>query len=308
MKTRGRKVRNMDDRNPVKQLGAIIARFIAFSAKHLPDDVVAKLTELRAEEDSPMAKTIYDAMFTDLEMAASSSRPCCQDTGILQFFARAGTGFPFIGELEACIRDAAVAATRDAPLRPNAVEFFDEKNSGDNTGTRIPWLDWEIVSGSDLDLYLYMAGGGCSLPGFAKTLMPLEGYEGAVKAVFDQVAGYGVNACPPLLVGIGLGGSVDTAAKLSKKALLRFIGTRNGNAKGAELEKRLEAALDSIGLGPGGFSGKRSVMAVHIEQAARHTATIAVGLSTGCWAHRRSLIRIDKNLDWELVSHKGGRL
>jgi L(+)-tartrate dehydratase alpha subunit len=294
----------MNDSDAAKRLGGILARFIAFSAKHLPDDVVRRLEELRAEEDSPTAKTIYDAMFKDLEMAASLSRPCCQDTGILQFFARAGTDFPLIGELETCIRNAAAAATGDAPLRPNAVEFFDEKNSGDNTGTRIPWLDWEIVPGSDLELYLYMAGGGCSLPGFAKTLTPLDGYEGAVKAVFDQVAAYGVNACPPLLVGIGLGASVDTAAKLSKKALLRFIGTRNGNAKGAELEKRLEAALDSMGLGPGGFSGKRSVMAVHIEQAARHTATIAVGLSTGCWAHRRSLIRIDKELNWELLSHK----
>ncbi|MDR1506238.1 MAG: L(+)-tartrate dehydratase subunit alpha [Treponema sp.] len=299
----------MKKEDRAKQLSGIIARFIAFSAKHLPDDVVSRLEQLCAEEDSPMSKTIYDAMFTDLDMACSLSRPCCQDTGILQFFARAGTEFPFIGELEGCIRSAAVTATNDAPLRPNAVEFFDERNSGDNTGTRIPWLDWEIVpGGSDLYLYLYMAGGGCSLPGFARTFMPLEGYEGAMKAVFDQIASYGVNACPPLLVGIGLGGSVDTAAKLSKKALLRFIGTRNSSAKGAQLEKQLESAFDSIGLGPGGFSGKRSVMAVHIEQAARHTATIAVGLSTGCWAHRRSLIRINKNLDWELVSHKGGKL
>jgi L(+)-tartrate dehydratase alpha subunit len=138
--------------------------------------------------------------------------------------------------------------------------------------------------------------------------MPLEGYEGAIRAVADRIVSYGVNACPPLLAGIGLGGSVDTAAKLSKKALLRFIGTRNAHPRAAELETRLEAALDRAGLGPGGFSGKRSVMAVHIEQAARHTATIAVALSTGCWAHRRSLIRFTKDLEWELVSHKGAAL
>jgi L(+)-tartrate dehydratase alpha subunit len=299
----------------------IIARFIGCSAKRLPDDVVARLKTLREEEESPAAKLIYDAMFADLDMAAELSRPCCQDTGILQFFIRAGVKFPLLNQMESILREAAIRATREAPLRPNAVEFFDEKNSGDNTGTRIPWIDWEIVpsdvgdaGGIDgpgeegLDLYLYMAGGGCSLPGFAKTLMPLEGYEGAVKAVFDQVSTYGVNACPPLLAGIGLGGSVDVAAKLSKKALLRFIGTRNPNPKGALLERQIEEGLNGIGLGPGGLSGKRSVMAVHIEQAARHTATVAVALSTGCWAHRRSLIRFDKNLDWQFLSHRGGAL
>lgn len=290
--------------NRRERLVSLIARFTGFSALRLPDDVSDKLAEFRAEENAAHARVVYDAMFADLDLAAALSRPCCQDTGILQFFARAGSEFPLLGELESCIREAAVRATRETPLRPNAVEFFDERNSGDNTGTRVPWLDWEIVPGSDLELFLYMAGGGCSLPGFAKTFMPLEGYEAAFRAVFDQIAGYGVNACPPLLAGIGLAGSVDAAAKLSKKALLRFIGSRNANPLAAELEERLERSLDEIGLGPGGFSGKRTVLAVHIEQAARHTATIAAALSTGCWAHRRSLIRIGKNLDFELVSHR----
>jgi L(+)-tartrate dehydratase alpha subunit len=170
-------------------------------------------------------------------------------------------------------------------------------------------VEWEIVPRSDsVRLFVYMAGGGCSLPGFARVFMPLDGYEGAMQAVFDQVASYGVNACPPLLVGMGMGGSADTAAKLSKKALLRFIGTRNSHPKGAELEQKLEAGLNAIGIGPGGFSGKHSVMAVHIEQAGRHTATIAVGLSTGCWAHRRALIEIKSDLSYQVLSHKGAVL
>jgi L(+)-tartrate dehydratase alpha subunit len=256
-----------------------------------------------------MGKRIYDAMFKDLDMAASLDRPCCQDTGVIQFFVQAGTAFPFLGELEACLGEAVIRATAAAPLRPNVVEFFDEKNTGNNTGTHIPWVDWELIPGADsIRLFVYMAGGGCSLPGFAKVFMPLEGYEGAVQAVFDQVASYGVNACPPLLLGIGLGGSADTAAKLSKKALLRFIGTRNRHPKGAELEQKLEAGLNKIGIGPGGLSGKHSVMAVHIEQAGRHTATIALGLSTGCWAHRRALIEIKSDLSFTVHSHKGAVL
>lgn len=106
-------------------------------------------------------------------------------------------------------REATKRATKNAPLRHNAVEIFDERNSGDNTGVRIPWIDWQIEPDSDsVEIYAYMAGGGCSLPGAAKVLMPLEGYEGVVKFVFDILCDRGVNACPPLLVGVGIAGSM----------------------------------------------------------------------------------------------------
>ncbi|GHV84492.1 tartrate dehydratase subunit alpha [Spirochaetia bacterium] len=289
----------------MERLITIIEETAGLSSCCLPDDVVDRLTALRAKEDSAMGKRIYDAMFTDLNMAESSRRPCCQDTGVLQFFVRAGVSFPWLAELETCLREAVIRATASVPLRPNVVECFDEKNTGNNTGKHIPWIDWEIVPGTDkLELFMYMAGGGCSLPGFARVFMPLDGYEGALKAVVDQVRSYGVNACPPLLVGIGLSGQADTAAKLSKKALLRFIGTRNSNPKAAALEEKLELTLNSIGIGAGGFGGNHSVMAVHIEEAGRHTAALAVGLSTGCWAHRRVLIEIGADLNYTIVSHK----
>ncbi|MDR1143272.1 MAG: L(+)-tartrate dehydratase subunit alpha [Spirochaetaceae bacterium] len=292
----------------VEQLTAILARFVDFSGKYLPDDVLVRLRELRAEEDSPMGTRIYDAMFRDLDLAAELNRPCCQDTGVIQFFVQAGTAFPCLGELETALREAVIRATAAAPLRPNVVECFDEKNTGNNTGTRIPWIDWELVpNSSGIRVFVYMAGGGCSLPGFARVFMPLEGYEGAVKAVFDQVVSYGINACPPLLIGIGLGASADAAAKLSKKALLRFIGSRNSGGA-AELETRLEKGLNALGIGPGGFSGKHSVMAVHVEHSGRHTATLALGFSTGCWAHRRALIEITGDLRSTLLSHRRASL
>lgn len=287
----------------------LLARFTGYAGIHLPNDIMVKLAELRETENSQMAKIIYDAMFDDIQRADEMNRPCCQDTGIIQYFVQVGSKFPFIDDIEECLREAVKKATVETPLRHNCVEIFDEKNTGNNVGTRIPWIDWEVVPNSDeVKVYVYMAGGGCSLPGTAKVLMPLEGYEGVVKFVFDQITSYGINACPPLLVGIGIAGSVEVAAKLSKKALLRPIGSHNSNPRGAELEAMIEAGLNSIAIGPGGLTGNNSVMGVHIEQAGRHPATLAVGLSTGCWAHRRACIRIDANLDYEMITHKGAKI
>jgi L(+)-tartrate dehydratase alpha subunit len=299
----------MDQTADRDKFADLVAKFTAYAAKHLPDDILAKLAALRAGETAPMAGAFYDAMFKNLRMADELDRPCCQDTGVIQYFVQVGTRFPLIDEIEDCLREAVLKATAEAPLRPNVVEVFDERNTGNNVGTRIPWIDWELVPHNDeVRIYVYMAGGGCSLPGTAKVLAPLEGYEGVVRFVFDQITSYGINACPPLLVGIGIAGSVEVAAKLSKKALLRPIGSRNGNSRGAELERMIEAGLNGLGLGPGGVTGESSVMGVHIEQAGRHPATIAVGLSTGCWAHRRALLKVGPNLDYEVLSHTGAVL
>lgn len=293
----------------VEQLIDLLARFTSFASIHLPDDVVSKLTELSDKETGERARFFYDAIFRDLEMATDWNRPCCQDTGVIQYFVEVGSRFTFIDVLSDALRTAVIRATEDTPLRHNCVEVFDEFNTKDNTGTRIPWIDWQVVPNrEDVSIYIYLAGGGCSLPGAAKVLMPLDGYEGIIRFIFDQIASYGVNACPPLLVGIGIGGSVEVAAKLSKKALLRPIGSANPNPRGHALEQRIEQGLNSLGLGPGGAGGNYSVMGVNIEQAGRHPATYAVGLSTGCWAHRRAQIVINNDLSWTMPTHEGARL
>jgi L(+)-tartrate dehydratase alpha subunit len=300
---------SMDTKEQLEKFIDIMARFTVYTSKYLPDDVYAKLRELRGKEDTALAKIVYDAMFEDLKLADQLDRPLCQDTGIIQYFVQVGTRFPLIDQIEVGLCEAVKKATILGPLRHNAVEVFDEKNTGTNVGKRIPWIDWEIVPDSDeAIIYVYMAGGGCSLPGTARVLMPLEGYEGVVKLIFDQITSYGINACPPLLVGIGIAGSVEVAAKLSKKALLRPIGSRNSHPRGAELETRIEAGLNAIKIGPGGLTGENSVMGVHIEEAARHPATIAVGLSTGCWAHRRAVIKINADMEYEIISHRGAVL
>lgn len=155
---------------------------------------------------------------------------------------------------------------------------------------------------------VYMAGGGCTLPGAAKVLMPGQGYEGVAEFVFDVITSRGVNACPPLLVGVGVSTSAETAARLSKKAILRPVTSRNANDKAALMEDLLAEGLNELGLGPQGLTGNASVMGVNIESSARHPSTIGVAVSTGCWAHRRGRIKINADLTWEVLSHTGFKL
>ncbi len=303
------RVPTLDKDEAARALTDLMARFTAYVGKRLPQDVLDKLAELRAHEEKPLSKVVYDSMFDNLEKADRLDRPCCQDTGALQYFVRAGAGFPLLGELKAILRDAVRQATRDAPLRHNAVETFVERNTGTNTGTDIPWIEWEIVPDhDDCQIDVYMAGGGCSLPGSARVLMPSAGYEGVVDFVFDVITHAGVNACPPLLVGVGISTSVETAAALSKRALLRPIGSHHPDAQAARMEALLEQGLNDVGIGPQGMSGTASVMGVHIESSARHPSAIGVGVSVGCWAHRRGTIVIHPDISWEVLSHTGVKL
>ena len=201
---------------------------------------------------------------------------------------------------------ATARATEIGPLRHNAVETFDEHNTGTNTGSSIPWLDWEIIPGVDYAIVdVYMAGGGCTLPGASKVLMPGQGYEGVVEFVLDVITSRGINACPPLLVGVGVSTSVETAARLSKKAILRPVHSKNTNPNAALMEELLEEGLNELGIGPQGLTGDRTVMGVNIENSARHPSTIGVAVSTGCWAHRRGQIRLNADGSYEILSHEG---
>lgn len=282
-----------------------VVKLISTVAIRLPDDVKKSIADMSASETDGRAKELYGCILDNIDKAAVLGRPICQDTGVLQFFIKAGAGFPYLADIEESLREATLRATQSTPLRHNVVESFTEVNTGNNVGTRAPWFEWEITSGSDLELGVYMAGGGCSLPGRSKVLMPLEGYEGIVRFVFDTITEWGVNACPPLIVGVGIGTCSATAAMLSKKALLRPVGSVNPDPKAALLEKEIKEGLDSIGIGPLGLGGAKSVQAVHIESAAHHPATLAVGVNTGCWATRRGLVRFDKDLNAEFISHRG---
>lgn len=299
----------MNTSDAMSSLTDVMTRFTGYVGKRLPTDVMKKLEALRAEEDAPLAVAVYDSMFENQKRADELDRPCCQDTGVIQYFITCGAKFPYLSGLQDALRTATLEATKKAPLRHNAVETFIEKNTGTNTGSRVPWLDWDIVPDDDsCTIEVYMAGGGCSLPGAAKVLMPGQGYEGVNQFVFDVITSYGVNACPPLLVGVGVSTSVETAARLSKKAILRPVDSAHPNADAAKMEVLLEEGLNKVGLGPQGLGGKATVMGVNIESSARHPSTIGVAVSTGCWAHRRGAIRFAADLSYEILSHEGAVL
>ena len=296
----------MENKNEREKMTHLMASFISYVSKKLPDDVEKKLAELRKVETGDLASTIYDTMAKNQQLAWDLNRPCCQDTGVLQFWVKCGTKFPLIDELESLLKDAVVESTFSMPLRHNSVETFDEYNTGRNVGKGTPTVFWDIVTNSDkVEIYTYMAGGGCTLPGKAGVLMPGMGYEGVTRFVLDVMTSYGLNACPPLLVGVGVATSVETAALLSKKALMRPIGSHNSNERAAEMEKLLEDGINSIGLGPQGMGGKMSVMGVNIENTARHPSTIGVAVNVGCWSHRRGHIIFDKDLNYEITTHSG---
>ncbi len=284
-------------------------KFLALACTRLPDDVFARLEEMRRAEDSPMQKVVYDSYFENLKMALASGRPICQDTGLLHFYLKAGAGFPRLGMVADSLAEATRRATASVPLRENAVNFFDERNTGDNTAERMPWINWEIVPNDDrLEITVYFAGGGCCLPGRSRVFKPSEGYPAIVPFVFEAVSGLGVNACPPLVIGVGLGHNVENAALLSKKAYLRPIGSRHPHPRAAQLERDLLEGLNRLGIGAQGIRGNQVAMAVHVESSARHPATFACAVNTACYVHRRGVIRFNADMSYEMPTYAGAAL
>jgi L(+)-tartrate dehydratase alpha subunit len=276
----------------------ILMELIEKTAVYLPDDVMEKLKVARDEEKNERAKKIYDIMFENIKLAQKKNVPLCQDTGVLEFFIKVGSEFPNPGAIRKAIIEATAEATERVPLRPNAIEDDGkrERNTGNNIGSKIPWIEWEIVEGREAEITLYLAGGGSSLPGASKVIPPhSESTEGMV---VSRIAQYGVNACPPLFVGIGIGATSEIAAMLSKKAIVAPLGEES------EEESAIREKINALNIGPQGFGGKTSALAVRIERSARHPAAFAIGISTGCWAHRRGIVRIEKDLSYEIVSHR----
>ena len=196
----------MSHEDQVRLMTDKMASFVGHVAKVLPDDVQEKIAQMAAAETEPLAKSIYETMHRNMQLAEKLDRPSCQDTGVLQYWVKCGTGFPLMGDLEALLKEATVQATFATPLRHNSVETFDEANTKRNVGKGTPTVFWDIVPNWDgCEIYTYMAGGGCTLPGHAMVLMPGDGYEGVAKFVLDRMTSYGLNACPPIAGGRGCG-------------------------------------------------------------------------------------------------------
>lgn len=163
----------MTDNQTKKIFTDIMEKFLDLSCKRLPDDVYEKLKELRDGEDDPIQKVVYEAYFDNLDKALALDRPCCQDTGLLHFYVTAGSEFKHMDMVEDALREATHRATCSVPLRQNTVNYFEERNTEDNTGERMPWVHWDIEpGGGELEIICYFAGGGCCSPEEARYLNP----------------------------------------------------------------------------------------------------------------------------------------
>jgi len=250
----------------------------------LPDDVVEALRKAESREENPVAKFQLQAILKNIELAKKHGVPMCQDTGIMIFYVELGTEFQPGFDLEAAIRDAAVLATREIPLRPNAVDPLSRKNSGDNTGAGIPDIHWELVPGKQLRITVAPKGAGSENMSTLRMLNPTE--VGSIKNfVLETVINAGGMPCPPLTLGIGIGGSFDKAARLAKEALLEPLDTPMN-----EFEKEILEAVNALGIGCMGLGGSTTALAVHVKTAHCHTASLPVAINIQCWANRHASV------------------
>lgn len=281
-----------------------VVKAISAAAIYLTDDVKIALRKAYEDENSSVAKSVLKSILDNVKVAEEEKRPICQDTGTVMFYVKAGEKFPLLGKLHNILREATVEATAITPLRPNAVDMITGKNSGDNTGERIPWIEWEILPESDeAEITVLLKGGGSEKPSLAKTITPGLGVQGALKLVIDDIFEVGPEPCPPVVVGVGLGPAGDVAMSLAKKALIRPVGGKNPRADVAELEDKLLKALNALGWGPHGVGGRTTALDAHIEIAHRHPASLAVGVVASCWAKRASTLKVTKD-SVEFITHK----
>jgi len=274
------------------------------AAIYLPEDVKKALRKAYEGEKSQYGKMQLRAILDNIELAEKCRVPVCQDTGTIIFYVRAGAEFKPLDRIEEALVRATRRATKEIPLRPNAVDPFTQKNSGDNTGRFIPYVDWEIVPGSSLELTVMAKGGGSENACKLGMLMPGEGINGMKKFVIDAVIEAGGWPCPPTILGVAVGGGADIAMKLAKKALLRPLDEPNPNPEIARLEKKLFEAVNITGIGPMGLGGITTVLGLHIEYAFRHPASLPVAVAFNCWAARRATARINIDGTVEYLTHK----
>lgn len=278
----------MQNERVKEQLVAALRR----AATVLPGDVVVALEHARRIERSALAAAQLDAILKNVGIAREGSVPICQDTGVQTFFIEAGVKSPYLERLPELIEQAVAEATAAVPLRPNTVHPFTGENPGNNLGRFMPYLNWDLVPGDDVTIVLLPKGGGSENMSTLKMLAPGVGLKGIKQAVVDHVISCGGKPCPPTVVGVGIGGGADIALKLGKRAILRELGTHHPEPEIAALESELLELINMSGVGPMGVGGATTSLAVHVEYAYRHPASLPLGILIQCWADRRARVRL----------------
>lgn len=290
--------------NVEKTVEDVAVNLLQLAVVKLPKDVKDALKKAYKEEESDAGKTQLEAILQNIELAEKTGTPICQDTGVIIFYIKAGADVKGLDKIEHALKKATVRATKEVPLRPNAVNPFTQKNSGDNTGNYIPFIHWEIVPGDTIEITVMPKGGGSENVCALGMTSPGEGVKGLKKFVIDTVVKAGAMPCPPNILGVAAGGGADIAMKLAKKALLRPIDKPNADPELAKLEKELLEAANMTGIGPMGLGGKFTVLGVNVDYAFRHPASYPVAVAFQCWAARRATAKIHSDGCVEYLTHK----
>ena len=262
---------------------------LRIAATELPVEYVEEMDRLMGETEGSVGVSQMANILENVSIAREGSRPMCQDTGIVAFMAKVGDGFPLRSRLKELLVEATKRATEEVPLRPNAVDMF-KGNTGNNVGLNgyVPIIYIDMVPGDELELVAMPKGGGSSNVAAHRMLKPGLGFKGVKQFVVEAVAQAGSLGCPPYFVGVGVGGGEDACMKIAKNALLRPFKVRSSDPRVAEMEEELLVKLNELGIGAMGLGEGPSVLDVHVEMAARHPASLPVGVVISCWALRHA--------------------
>lgn len=251
---------------------------------HLSSDIKECISEFHANETWPQAKEILERIIENYNIADEKDQPVCQDTGVACVFLKIGQDVHVNGDITEAVNEGVRQGYGEGYLRKSVVrDPLDRVNTGDNTPAM---LYFEIVPGDKIEITVAPKGFGSENMSKIAMLRPSDGLEGVKEFVKKVVEEAGPNPCPPIVVGVGIGGTFDKAAYLAKKALLRPVNIHNENEFYGNLEKELLDEINSLGIGPQGFGGRTTALAVNIEQYPTHIAGLPVAVNINCHVTR----------------------
>lgn len=273
-----------------KDITAAVRKLSMDANYYLGEDVLAALKKSEKLEESPLGKEILNQIIKNADIAANKQMPLCQDTGLSVIFAELGQDVHVKGDFNEAIQEGIRQGYKDGYLRKSiVVDPLNRKNSGDNTPAVISTT---IVQGDKIKLTILPKGGGSENMSRIKMLKPADGEQGVKDFVIETIKIAGGNPCPPLIVGVGIGGSFDRVAQLAKHALLREVGSKHPDPFYAKMEYELLEKINDTGVGPQGLGGRTTALAVHIEFAPCHIASLPAAVNTQCHSARHKTVVI----------------
>ena len=251
---------------------------------HLPQDMKDCIQKSYAGESWPQAKEILERIIENYHIADEKNQPICQDTGVACVFLKIGQEVHICGNIEEAVNEGVRQGYSEGYLRKSVVrDPLDRVNTGDNTPA---FIHYELVPGDQVEITVAPKGFGSENMSKIKMLKPSDGLQGVKDFVVQTVEEAGPNPCPPIVVGVGIGGTFDKAALLAKKALMRSTEVRNADPFYASLEEELLELINGLGVGPQGFGGKTTALAVNIEKLPTHIAGLPVAVNINCHVTR----------------------